>query len=97
MSSRKDLNLPREARPQLNLDGSSNEGGVNACLPRLASTGTGLAGSRRKLISKVSFKLREAQADLAAGECVSEFCFLSFILLCFSDIGAYSYNRCNVM
>ncbi|XP_050271436.1 uncharacterized protein LOC126715047 [Quercus robur] len=71
MSSRKDLNLPREARPQLNLDGSSNEGsgggggGANACLPRPASTGTGPAGSRRKLISKLSFKLREAQADLA--------------------------------
>ena len=82
MSSRKDLNLPREARPQLNLDGSSNEGsgggGANACLPRPASTGTGPAGSRRKLISKLSFKLREAQADLAIGECVSEFCFLSF-------------------
>ena len=86
MSSRKDLNLPREARPQLNLDGSSNEGsgggggggGANACLPRPASTGTGPAGSRRKLISKLSFKLREAQADLAVGECVSEFCFLSF-------------------
>ena len=80
MSSRKDLNLAREVRPQLNLDGSSNEssGGANACLPRLASTGTGPAGSRRKLISKLSFKLREAQADLAVGECVSEFCFLSF-------------------
>ena len=80
MSSRKDLNLPREVRPQLNLDGSSNEssGGANACLPRLASTGTGLAGSRRKLISKFSFKLREAQADLAVGECVSQFFFVSF-------------------
>ena len=84
MSSRKDLNLAREVRPQLNLDGSSNEsgggggGGANACLPRLASTGTGLAGSRRKLISKFSFKLREAQADLAVGECVSQFFFVSF-------------------
>lgn len=91
MSSRKDLNLARESRPQLNLDGSSNEGGANACLPRLASTGTGLAGSRRKLISKVSFKLREGQADFAVGE------FLLFVIsLCFTDIGAYSY-RCNVM
>lgn len=81
MSSRKDLNLARESRPQLNMDGSSNEGGANACLPRLASTGTGLAGSRRKLISKVSFKLREGQADFAVGECVFlNFAFCHFVM-----------------
>ncbi|GMY13535.1 hypothetical protein FCV25MIE_08774 [Fagus crenata] len=70
----KNVNLSRDFRSQLNLDDSRNEvapgdEAANTCLPCLPSTGIrtfspGQTSSKRKTLSKVSFKWKEGHADI---------------------------------
>lgn len=94
----KNVNLSRDFRSQLNLDDARNEvapgdEAANTCLPCLPSTGIrtfspGQTSSKRKTLSKISFKWKEGHADITIGQCF-QICYvikyLVFIIVCWIE------------